>query len=51
MFSHGQLDVSLSRCGDEENLFGPQKDEEDRMWYTRCSSTCEGPVNVCVESI
>jgi hypothetical protein len=34
VFSHGQLYVAFSRCGDDENLwvFGPQPDEEGRMW-------------------
>lgn len=34
VFSHGQLYVGFSRCGDDENLwvFGPQPDEHGKMW-------------------
>jgi ATP-dependent DNA helicase PIF1 len=34
VFSHSQLYVAFSRCGDDENLwvFGPQPDKEGRMW-------------------
>jgi len=34
VFSHGQLYVAFSRCGDDENLwvFGPQVDEHGKMW-------------------
>ena len=34
VFSHGQLYVAFSRCGDNENLwvFGPEPDEHGKLW-------------------
>ena len=34
VFSHGQLYVAFSRCGDDENLwvFGPELDDSGNMW-------------------
>eukprot|EP00889_Picochlorum_renovo_P006379 jgi/Picre1/33409/NNA_008733.t1 len=34
VFSHGQLYVALSPCGDDQNLwvFGPQPDDQGKLW-------------------
>jgi hypothetical protein len=49
VFSHGQLSVAFSRCGDPDNLcvFGPEPDEDKAFWIREKKSASNASSRRC----